>query len=89
MYGLHTDQFGNVAIVGREGGLLAALPPGCPESTVAQARSLVTAHNFLEELTTQFPGLIDGESEVNGGDLVEAFGFLRRADNGLFALQGF
>lgn len=27
---------------------------------------------ILESLVTQFPGLVDGETEVNGADLVEA-----------------
>lgn len=35
------------------------------------AHEAVTAWNLVEEMVRRFPGLLNGETDVNGGDLVD------------------
>jgi hypothetical protein len=40
----------------------------------ADAREVVAALNLVSRAAEEFPGLVSGEEEVNGGDLVDLFG---------------
>jgi hypothetical protein len=42
------------------------------KNPIEKKLNLNNAHSILESLIEEFPGLVDGETEVNGGDLTEA-----------------
>jgi hypothetical protein len=48
------------------------------------ALEVVAALNLLELLRERFPGLRDGETEMNGGDVVESLGYLRFGEDGRY-----
>jgi hypothetical protein len=73
---------GYAAAIRNENGSTVAFVP-----IEADAHDLVAAHNFIEDVTSVFPGLVDGESEVNGGDVVDFFGYLRWDSDGYLHYQ--
>jgi hypothetical protein len=59
-------------------------------NTVARVRvredalEIVAALNLVEFLRERFPGLRDGETEMNGGDVVESLGCLKFGEDGRY-----
>lgn len=47
-----------------------------------EAKQIVAALNLAEAMPQRFPGLADGETEVDGGDLVEFLGYWGWGEDG-------
>jgi len=61
----------------------------CTAPAEADAREIVAALNLVGSVAGRFPGTVDGQSEVNGGDLVETFGLcVRWGQDGRFSEPG-
>ena len=63
----HSDQEPfRFALIDENGSIIATV------RVIEDAEAITTALELYEMLESQFPGLFDGETDVNGADLVDA-----------------